>query len=161
MMIYRNFAVKLITIVALALSNLLVTLPARAVTQDLQLKSDRGYRVEASFSYNDELQETINERGKGEAKALDFMQVRFYDREGNAIASYDDIFDGVVRGNYFEFNYDPRSQQLLGNVDLGGEAAGEIYLKGNVEEGFALIKVEPSGAERTIDSGKWSISDRS
>ena len=161
MMIYQNFAVKLITVVAIALSNLLVTLPARAVTQDLQLKSDRGYRIEASFGYNDELQETISERGKGEANAVDFMQVRFYDREDNEIASYDNILDGVVQGNYFEFNYDPGSQQLLGNVDLGGEAAGEIYLKGNVEEGFALIEVEPSGSERTIDSGKWLISDRS
>ena len=75
------------------------------------------------------------------------------------IASYDNIVDGVVQGNYFEFNYDPDTQQLLGKVDLGGESPGEIYLKGDADNGLTLIMVEPTGEEKVMDHGEWEINN--
>ena len=157
MTIYQN-VVKSIAIITIALN--ILALPAMGVAQDFQLKSDRGYRVETSFSHSDRGQKIITEKGKGNTDTVDYLKVRFYDPNGKMIASYDNILDRVVQGNYFEFNFDPQTQQLLGDIDLGGEAPGEIYFKGNKEDGFALIEVEPSGLERTIDSGQWIISDR-
>jgi hypothetical protein len=151
---YQNFAVKLTTfftfIVAIALINLIEVFPAAAITQDFQLNSDRGYRVETNFSY-DETKSSgmLAEQGK-EANLVDSLKVSFYDPDGKMIASYDNIVDGMIQNNYFEFNYD-LNQQLLGRVDLGGESAGEMYLKGDVDQGFSLIMVEPSGEEKVID----------
>ncbi|MEO1673758.1 MAG: hypothetical protein AAFR77_23775, partial [Cyanobacteria bacterium J06631_2] len=90
---------------------------------------------------------------------VDFLKVSFYSPDREMIASYDNIVDGVVQANYFEFHYDPATQQLLGEMDLGGESAGEIYLKGNVKQGLVLIEVEPSGEEKTMNSGKWAVGD--
>jgi hypothetical protein len=148
---YQNFAVKLTTILAIALINLIEVFPAVAITQDFQLNSDRGYRVETNFSY-DETKSSgmLAEQGK-ESNLVDSLKVSFYDPDGKMIASYDNIVDGMIQNNYFEFNYDLNSQQLLGRVDLGGESAGEMYLKGDVDQGFSLIMVEPSGDEKVID----------
>ena len=154
---YRNSAVKLATTVAIALITFALVLPASAVERNFELNSDRGYRLESNFSYNLAKDKTIAERGKGKTKAIDTLQVRFYNPDGEMIASYDNVVDGIARGEYFEFNYDPNTQQLIGNLDLGGESAGEIYLKGGIEEGLTLIEVEPTGEEVTIDSGSWRL----
>jgi hypothetical protein len=151
---HQNFAVKLTTILVIALINLLEVLPAAAITQDFQLNSDRGYRVETNFSYNQaQGKKAIAAQGK-EANEVDSLEVRFYDPDGKMIASYDNIVDGIIQTNYFEFNYDLSTQQLLGKVDLGGESAGEMYLKGDVDQGLSLIMVEPSGEEKVIDQVK-------
>lgn len=153
-----NYAVKLITIVAIAMGNFSIVLPAVAVTQNFQLQSDRGYRVETVFDYSDRLPEKITERGKGITDRVDFLKVRFYNPAGEMIASYDNVLAAVARGNYFEFNFDPQTQQPFGNLDLGGETAAEMYLKGNVAEGFDLIEVDSSGEEIVVDSGHWTLS---
>ena len=149
---YQNFAVTLTTILAIALINLLAVFPAAAITQDFQLHSEQGYRVETSFSYDETKTNTgaIAVQGK-EANEVDSLKVRFYDPDGEMIASYDNIVDGIIQNNYFEFNYDLNTQQLLGKVDIGGEVAGEIYLQGDVDQGLSLIMIEPSGEEKVID----------
>jgi len=154
---YQNLAVKLATFIAIALINFVWILPANAVNRDFQLSSERGYRLETNFDYDLANDGEITEKGRGKTKAIDSLQVRFYDPDGEMIASYDNIVDGIARGEYFEFNYDPNTQQLIGNVDLGGESAGEIYLKGSMEEGLTLIEVEPTGSERAMDSGEWKV----
>jgi len=152
---YQNLAVKLATAIAIVLIIFTWALPVNAVNQDFWLNSDRGYRLETNFDYNLAEGKAIAEQGKGKTKAINSLQVRFYDPDGKMIASYDNIVDGMAQGEYFEFNYDPQTKQLIGNVDLGGESAGEIYLKGNIEEGLTLIEVE-AREEKAINSGNWT-----
>jgi hypothetical protein len=155
MVSYQNFAVKLTIILAIALINLIEVFPAAAITQNFQLHSEQGYRVETNFSYDETKKHTgaIAAQGK-QANEIDSLKVHFYDPDGKMIASYDNIVDGIIQNNYFEFNYDLNRQQLLGKVDIGGEVAGEMYLQGDVDRGLSLIMIEPSGEEKIIDRVK-------
>lgn len=160
MLICQNFVVKSLLLIAIALINLGWIDSAAATTKDIRLNSEQGYRVETSFSYDeDRVKNAIAIQGRGATKDIDFLKVSFYSPDEEMIASYDNIVDGMVQANYFEFHYDPATQQLLGEMDLGGESAGEIYLKGNVKQGLVLIEVEPSGEEKTMNSGKWAVGD--
>ena len=138
--------------IAIAIATLCFVPVANAVTQNLQFNSPKGYRIETSFSYDAANADMFAEHGRGKAKVLDSLKVSFYDPAGQAIASYDNIVDGTVRGDYFEFNYDPVTQQLKGELDLGGESAGEMYLKGEANGNLSLIWIEESGEERIIDT---------
>jgi hypothetical protein len=155
---YQNLAVKLTAsitaIMAIALINLAWVFPVVAATQKVQIKSLDGYQVEINFSY-DGTQNTpiLSEQGR-DAKLVDDLKVNFYDPDGKMIASYDNIVDGIIQSKYFEFNYDPQTQRLQGKVDLGGTSAGEMYLKGDIAQGFSLIMIEPSGEERMVDQFK-------
>ena len=149
---HQNLSVKIaicLTTFFLAVLNFIPA--ASATTQKLQLESRQGYTIEASFSYPTQPTGAIAERGEGATKTIDSLKVSFYDPDGNAIASYDNIKDGVARGKYFEFNYDPATGELQGAIDIGGESAGEMYLKGEVESGLSLIEVDRSG-EKEIDT---------
>ena len=126
--------------------------PATAVTQKLQLNSATGYIVETTFSYDEnQTPIAIKEQGLGKTNAINSMKVSFYKPSGELIASYDNIVNGVSKGSYFEFNFDPKTQQLSGNIDLGGESIGEMYLKGEIEQGLSLIEVKTTGKEKIID----------
>ncbi|MGL5834027.1 MAG: hypothetical protein ACRC1Z_12470 [Waterburya sp.] len=151
---YQNFAVKLTAIMAIALINLAWVFPAVAITQKVQIKSLDGYQVEINFSY-DATPDTpmLSEQGR-EAKLVDDLKVNFYDPDSKMIASYDNIVDGIIQSKYFEFNYELKTQRLQGKVDLGGTSAGEMYLKGDIDQGLSLIMVEPSGEERIVDQFK-------
>ncbi|WP_019508547.1 hypothetical protein [Pleurocapsa sp. PCC 7319] len=153
---YQKSFVKLITSWAIAIIiSFLFIFPATALTQDLQFNGSTGYQVKARFSYNKtQTPEMIAEHGLGKTQVLDSMEVNFYDPSGEIIETYKNIVDGVATGTYFEFNFDPVTQQILGNIDLGGESAGEIYLKGNIDRGISLIEVEASGVEKVIDQIK-------
>ena len=151
MLKYRNLAILAIMGIVI-LANLCFPMTAIAITQDFQINSTAGYTVKARFSY-DETKNigVIRESGKGKTQAIDSLVVSFYNRAGEIIASYENIADGVATGNYFEFNFDPATQQLLGEIDLGGESAGEIYLKGEVDRELSLIEIDASGEEKAID----------
>lgn len=157
---YRNLAVKLIFALVMVLTNLCWVLPAGATTEQLQINSDHGYRVTTAFSYDETKGlRAIAEKGKGATNTVNYLKVSFYDPAGVMVASYDNIVDGMVPGKYFEFHYDPINHELLGEIDLGGESEGEIYLKGKINQELSLIKVESDGKESTLDSGNWSITD--
>ena len=127
-------------------------MPAAAVVQEINFSGDRGYQIQTTFSYDETKNAPeIAAQGKGATKVVDYLQVSFYDPAGKLIASYDNIVDHIVQGNYFEFHYDLMKQQLVGEIDLGGESPGEMYLKGNVDEELSLITVESSGSEKIID----------
>ena len=149
MLHYQNFAVRGIVLFAIALINLVLAIPAMATTESFQLHSDKGYRLETSFTYD--------ERENGATNNLDSLMVRFYNPDGEMMASYDNIVDGKVLGNYFEFDYDLVAHQPLGEIDIGGESAGEMYLKGSMKRGFFLIEVKPTG-EEVVDAGEWTVS---
>ncbi|WP_319418689.1 hypothetical protein [Pleurocapsa sp. FMAR1] len=150
---YQNLFVKLVTSLASAvIISLCFISPATAVTQKLQLNSAAGYIVETTFSYDEnQTPMIIKEQGVGKTNVIDSMKVSFYKPSGEIIASYDNIVDGVSQGTYFEFNFAPTTQKLLGNIDLGGESIGEMYLKGEIEQGLSLIEVETTGEEKIID----------
>ncbi len=172
---YQKFSVKLVTSLAMSASGrgtwrnkfavsarsslaiaIIISLcfisPVTAVTQKLQLNSATGYIVETTFSYDEnQTPIVIKEQGLGKTNAINSMKVSFYKPSGELITSYDNIVDGVSQGNYFEFNFDPKTQQLSGNIDLGGESIGEMYLKGEIEQGLSLIEVETTGEEKIID----------
>ena len=155
---YRILLGKIIICaIAIAIATLSLVSAASATTQELQLESQKGYVVKTSFSYDSKTPETIAERGAGKTKVIDSLRVSFYEPMGKAIASYDNIVDGTVRGEYFEFNYDPATEQLRGAIDLGGESAGEMYLKGKADGELSLIRIDESGKEEVID---WIERDR-
>ena len=149
---YQNVAVKLAVTLTIVIIHLCYISPVNAVTQKLQINTANGYKVETTFSYDAASNSgAIAEQGKGATQAIDNLTVSFYDPSGSMVASYDNIVDGIAQGNYFEFNYDPATQKLLGEIDLGGEFTGEMYLKGNVDQELSLIMVKPSGEEEVID----------
>ena len=151
MLKYRNLAIIAITGIVI-LANLCFPMTAIATTQDLQINSKAGYTVQARFSYDDTKNiGVIRESGRGKTKAIDSLVVSFYDPAGKTIASYNNVADGVATGDYFEFNFDPTTQQLLEQIDLGGESAGQMYLKGEVDRELSLIEIDASGEEKTID----------
>ena len=119
---YRILLSKIaIYLIAIAIAILCFVPIANAVTQNLQFNSPKGYTIETSFSYDAANSKAIAlnkglarmysrpiaEHGGGKSNVLDSLKVSFYDPAGKAIASYDNIVDGVGRGDYFEFNYDP------------------------------------------------------
>ena len=147
---YRNFVVRLVVIAIIFITTLCYTLPAIAITQNLQLESATGYKIKTTFSYDKLKTEIVREKGTGTTKVLNSLKVSFYNPVGETIASYDNIVDGVATGNYFEFNFDPATHRLVGEIDLGGESAGEMYLKGEADR-MSLIQVTESGEEKVID----------
>jgi len=152
MPMYKNFFVGLVTNLIIAMAFILwFAFPALAVTQQLHFDTAAGYVIETTFSYDDAQTKIIREHGHGETTAIDSMKVSFYKPSGELMANYNNIVDGVVTGNYFEFNFDPVTKQLSGNLDIGGESAGEIYLKGDANQELSLVEVNESGAEKAID----------
>lgn len=148
---YQNLLLNLFALTIILATSLWVS-PALAVTQELQLNTAMGYVVKTTFSYDDAKNpEIIAEHGRGKTQIVDSMRVSFYKPSGELIASYDNIIDGMAQGTYFEFNYQPATQQLRGEIDLGGELPGEMYLKGKVDEELSLIKVQTSGDEQIFD----------
>ena len=140
---YQNKAVRWAAAIAIAVVCWTSAFPALAATENFELKSNGGYRLEADFTYQEPWDE---------AKKIDSLKTRFYNPDGEAIASYDNIVNGEVRGDYFQFDYDLDTHQPIGEIDLGGESAGDIYLKGSRKAGFSWLKIMPTGEEITVDS---------
>ncbi len=139
-------------LMAITLTNSLFS-SALAATHDFQLHSRTGYLVEGTFDYDEVTPgEIISATGRGKTDRLQSLTVSFYDPEGKLLCTYSNVVDRMVTGNYFEFNFDPKNQQFIGNLDLGGEIAGEMYVKGTMEGELNLIEVDSNNDERVVDS---------
>ena len=126
---------------------------ALAATQDFQWTSRKGYLVKGTFDYDEIMAaEIISEAGKGKTQQLKSLTLSLYSPNGELIHTYDNVVDRVALGNYFEFNFDTKTQHFVGNLDLGGEIAGDMYIKGQVDGELYLIEVESGGRERVLDS---------
>lgn len=142
----------LITILITFTGGFAVAKSAEATTQRFQWTGKTGYYAQGTFSYDEEqASTTISEQGAGKTTTLNSLIVTFYNPSGEAINTYKNVVNGVAEGNYFEFHFDRVNQKLFGSLDLGGELAGEMYLKGKVARELALIKVEQSGIDSTLD----------
>jgi hypothetical protein len=138
-------------LIIIFLINLWVISPVAAVTQELQFQTTSGYLVKTTFSYDQAGQpQMISEHGQGKTKFINSLEVSFYKPSGELMGNYNNIVNGIATGAYFEFNFTPATQQLSGNLDIGGESAGEIYLKGTAEQELFLIEVTESGIEKAI-----------
>ncbi len=99
--------------------------------------------AKGSFSYDEKTAPTIfSEKGSGKMQVLEDFQVSFYDNSGQEIARYDNVSEGISSANYFQFNFNTKTGQVFGSIDLGGEGMGEIYLQGVVNDNLALLRVE-------------------
>lgn len=148
-----------LSIIIFAIANgLLFAIPVEAITQDFRWTGLAGYSVRGTLDY-DETTNTkiIAKKGAERTVSLKSLTVTFYTPAGEAIDRYENVVDGEIKGNYFEVNIDPKTQQLFGNLDLGGEKAGEIFLKGTVDRQLSLVKIAPSGKEYLLDSDREKI----
>ncbi|MEG3439616.1 hypothetical protein V0288_20985 [Pannus brasiliensis CCIBt3594] len=116
--------------------------PALAVTIEFSWSGNNGYTARGSFRYDEKTAPAlIHEEGAGRTKVIEKLEISFLDPRGKEIARYDNVFGGVSDANYFRFNFDTRTGEIFGSIDLGGESAGETYLKGIVKENLALFHV--------------------
>ena len=149
----KRFFTLIIFISIAIMGGCLAVKPAMAMTQSFQWTGKTGYSAEGKFSYDEnKVSRIIAEQGVGKTHDLQSLMVTFYNPEGKVIDSYQNVVSGVAEGNYFEFHFNPATQKLFGSIDVGGSLAGEMYLKGDIEGELALITIEPSGVDRTLDT---------
>jgi hypothetical protein len=135
--------VLLILLLSWLLSSSINNQAVLAVTIEFQWSGDRGYNAKGSFSYDETTAPSIfSEKGSGKMQVLDNFQVSFYDNSGQKIARYDNVSEGISTANYFQFNFNTKTGQVFGAIDLGGEANGETYLKGVVNDNLALFHID-------------------
>ena len=148
----------LITIFITAIGGFMVDKSAEAMTQSFQWNGKTGYSARGKFSYDEaKVAKTIVEQGAGKTNSLKSLIVTFYNPSGEPISTYENVINGIASGNYFEFHFDRVKQKLFGSIDLGGEFAGEMYLKGEVDRQLSLIEVDSSSIDRTVDKDFGAI----
>jgi hypothetical protein len=155
--------ILLLSIFIFLLGGLMSISPAHAITIDFQWTGSTGYLAKGSFSYDEtKAPKIISEKGSGKTNILESLVVTFYTPSGELISRYEDIVDGVAKGNYFEFNFDTETQQLFGVIDIGGEVSGETYLKGTINDNLSLFSIDNSGLEKILDdnSGFFAVVNR-
>ena len=159
MLSLKNILITLFLTIAIAVaSNSIIITSAEAMTQSFQWTGTTGYSASGKFSYDEgQVSRTISEQGAGKTHTLKSLSVTFYAPSGKPITTYENVINGIAEGNYFEFHFDPVKQKLFGSIDLGGEFAGEMYLKGEVERELSLIEVDKSGIERTLDKDSDAV----
>ena len=148
----KVFVELLIVICFLVASEFMLNMPAEAITQDFQWVGSAGYMMKGTFSYEEAKdREIIAEQGIGAANRLNSLTVTFYSPSGDAIARYEDVVKGDIEKEFFEFNFNTTTQKAIGDIDLGGEQLGELFLRGTVGNSLSLVKIEPSGKEHILD----------
>jgi hypothetical protein len=160
----KGVIILLLSVLLFLLGGLMSISPAHAITIDFQWTGTTGYLAKGSFSY-DEITppKIISEKGIGKTNILQSLAVTFYTPSGELISRYEDIVNGVAKGHYFEFNFDTETQQIVGFIDIGGEVAGETYLKGMVNDNLSLFSIDDSGLEKILDDncGTFVVANQS
>ncbi len=146
------FKQRLIAVIIAVLMAFMFPATAEAATTNFQWTGRGGYSAKASFSYNEKIApKIILEQGNGKTRWLDSLIITFYNPAGHPIGTYENIANGIAKGDYFRFNFNRETGQVLGLIDLGGEKSGEIYLKGRMDEHLSLFSVGKMGSDRAID----------
>jgi hypothetical protein len=134
--------ILLILLLSWLLSSSINNQEVLAVTIDFQWSGKGGYTAKGSFSYDETKAPAIfSEKGSGKMQVLENFQVSFYDSDGQKIARYNNVREGFSQTNYFQFNFNTKTGEVFGEIDLGGEATGETYLKGLVNDNLSLFRV--------------------
>ncbi|MEB3311451.1 MAG: hypothetical protein VKJ02_14585 [Snowella sp.] len=125
---------------------------AWAKTVDFQWVGEQGYSVQGSLTYSeDKMSLKRIEEGQEDFYRIENLIVSFYEPSGKKIKTYENIKNHISSNPYFQLNFDPEKETIDGFIDLGGDSAGEIYLKGSVDKNLALFKIDSSGNERIYD----------
>lgn len=155
----QRIFVQLVIVTSLALSLLLTSIvPAEAMTVNFTWQGNQGYSATGTFNYDEKTAPAIlSEKGVAETEVLENFTVSFADPENHPITTYNTVVNGVSQGNYFQIQFNTIAQEFIGSIDIGGESAGDIYLKGKVDTDLSLIQVSASGKEEVIDSNSGTI----
>ena len=153
MIVRVNRLVSILFLIGIAtLSQLVLVAPVQALTQSFQWTGLTGFSAQGTLSYDDNLaSEIITEKGIGRTKQLQSATISFYSPTNELLAQYQDVIDGESQKEYFELNFDTAKHKFVGNLDLGGETPGEIFLKGTIGNQLSLVKIKATGEEYIID----------
>ncbi|MEH2412115.1 PEP-CTERM sorting domain-containing protein [Nostoc sp.] len=123
------------TSLALCATSMIVsTNLAQAADLTFNWKGDAGYSVSGSFSYDETTTPAIiSESGAGSTKALQSLNVSFFNPSQELIGTKNEVVNGVSSNQFFQFNFDTTTGNLFGAFDVGtGSGIGDVFLS-NVE----------------------------
>lgn len=155
----KNSLTKVILLTTLTLFFTLMSIsPAQAMTVNFSWQGNQEYSATGSFTYHAPNTATIiSEKGKGETQYIENLTVSFFDKFHQPIATYNNVINGVATAEYFVFNFNPNTQEIVDFIDIGGEFPQDIYLKGIVNIDLSLIQINDSGSEVTVDRNSGAI----
>ncbi|KAB8335876.1 hypothetical protein SD80_003520 [Scytonema tolypothrichoides VB-61278] len=131
---------------------------AHAITLNFTWNGNNNYSALGSFSYDENTAPaTFSENGAGQTDVLQSLNISFFDPLNNLIATYNNVVNGTSIPKYFQFNFNTVTKEIFGSIDLGGEIAGDTYLKGIVNSDLSLFQVPQSGSDVKIDSNSGAI----
>lgn len=149
--------ITLATVTALIIALTGIT-PAQAITVNFNWNGNNNYSALGSFSYDENTAPaTFSEKGAVQTHILQSLNVSFFDPLKNLIATYNNVVNGTSIPKYFQFNFNTVTQEIFGFIDLGGEVAGDTYLKGTVNSDLSVFQVPQSGSDIRIDSNSGAI----
>ncbi|MEH2296179.1 PEP-CTERM sorting domain-containing protein [Nostoc sp.] len=107
---------------------------AQAADLTFNWKGDAGYSAFGSFSYDETTTPAIiSESGAGSTKALQSLNVSFFNPSQELIGTKNEVVNGVSSNQFFQFNFDTTTGNLFGAFDVGtGSGIGDVFLS-NVE----------------------------
>ena len=107
---------------------------AQATDLTFNWKGEAGYSAEGSFSYDQTTTPAIiSESGAGATKALQSLNVSFFNPSQELIATSYEVVNGVSSNQFFKFNFDTTTGNLFGAFDVGtGSGISDVFLS-NVE----------------------------
>ncbi|RCJ36644.1 hypothetical protein A6769_16115 [Nostoc punctiforme NIES-2108] len=107
---------------------------AQAADLTFNWKGDAGYSASFEFSYDQTTTSAIiSESGAGATKALQSLNVSFFNPSQELIGTKNEVVNGVSSNQFFEFNFDTTTGNLFGAFDVGtGSGIGDVFLS-NVE----------------------------
>jgi hypothetical protein len=153
--LFSNFVLIIATVLTFMLAQIL---PCQAITFDFIWKGNGSYSAKGSFSYDESTApKSFSEKGKGATNVLKSFDISFFDSQNNLSATYNNVVNSISNTNFFKFNFNTATQEIFGEIDLGGEIVGDTYLSGTVNNNLSLFKVPRSGSDLIIDSNPGSV----
>ncbi len=126
---------------------------AVATTLDFRWEGEKGYSVQGSLTYAED-KEPVE---RSNAKKIESLTVSIYNPSGKKIKTYENIKHYFSQNSYLQLDFDSKNHKIDGFIDLGGNSAGEMYLKGIVDQNLALFKIDSSGKEQIYDQNSGYI----
>lgn len=126
---------------------------ALPTTVDFRWVGKKGYLMQGTFTYSEDTTNLrkIEQKSQGQFHAIENLIVSFYAPSGKKLKTYQNIKNHIADSPYFHFDFDREQHKIYGEIDLGGDTPGEIYLKGLVDKNLALFEIDSSGKEHILD----------
>lgn len=109
-----------------------------------------GYSASGSFTYDDSFT-TVAAEGTWTGNfndGLESLTISFFDDVGGLLGTFGTVVGGVINYEYLVFQFNPLTQQITGNFDMGQDTGNinEYYLYGTVGGASQMVEA---------DSGDW------